>query len=177
MTEYVSLPYYGAAKGHVLEITRSDNGMVSTKVIQQSKEITANNDNYPNDNNGQMSLNIPSKPIGSDFVYAELADIHAATGDILSLQERIRLNERLTKFDHKLYLDHLKKLSEAGTQLLTTQQQQQQQQQKQQPQEIAGAPNGMCNTELRYTSSFHLVCFVAILVIDDDASTQDKVGD
>lgn len=147
MTEYVSLPYYGAAKGHVLEITRNDNGIVSTKVIQQSKQITENNNNYPNDNNGQQA--IPSRQFGSDFVYAELSDIQKATADILSLQERVKLNERLTKFDHKLYLDHLNKLSQAGTQLVTTQQQNQQPPLPQQPpqkpqsQEIAGEVNGM----------------------------------
>lgn len=111
----MSLPYFGAAKGHVLQITRGTDGIVSTKVIQQQQSSNKNDENRPS-----AAVSPSASPsAGSTFIYGELADIQKATADILSLQERIRLNERLTKFDHQLYMDQLKKLNEAGAMVVS----------------------------------------------------------
>lgn len=108
-TEFVSLPYFGAAKGHVLEITRDRDGLVSTKIVQE-QQVSASS--VADEQKRPMP---PPPPANPPFFYGELADIQKATADILALNDRIRLNERLTKFDHQLYMDHLKKLNEAGT--------------------------------------------------------------
>lgn len=116
----MSLPFYGAAKGQLLEIVRNSDGVVTTKVIQSNGNVD-HNQIRPTAMPSPSGVP-PSKAPGSDFIYSELTDIQKATADILSLQERIRLNERLTKFDQQLYIDQLNKLSNAGSQLVNAQQ-------------------------------------------------------
>jgi len=117
--EYVSLPFYGAAKGQLLEIVRNSDGVVTTKVIQSNGNVDSN---QIRPTAMPSASGVPSKAPGSDFIYSELTDIQKATADILSVQDRIRLNERLTKFDQQLYIDQLNKLSNAGSQLVNAQQ-------------------------------------------------------
>lgn len=117
----MSLPYYGAAKGQLLEILRNKEGIITTNVIQSNGNV-ANNQIRPTAGPSASGVVIPSKAPGSDFIYSELTEIQKATAEILSLQDQIRLNERLTKFDQQLYIDHLNKLSNAGSQLVNAQQ-------------------------------------------------------
>lgn len=105
-SELVALPYYGAAKGQILQIRRNKDGIVSTEVIQQS----------PSNANNESTM--PAVAPAPGFIYGELSDIQKAASDILSLQERMRLNERLTKLDHQLYMDQLKKMTDSGTHLV-----------------------------------------------------------
>lgn len=109
----MALPYYGAAKGQILQIRRNKDGIVSTEVIQQSSS---------NVNNINNEKPLPGTAPPSSFIYGELSDIQKAASDILSLQERIRLSERLTKLDHQLYMDQLKKMTDSGTHLVNMEQ-------------------------------------------------------
>lgn len=101
--ELISLPFYGGAKGQVLQIKRKPDGTVTSEVVKQNEE----NNEYKNDMTSFQQ---------------NLANIQKAASELVSLQQNIKLSGRLTDTDHKIYAENLAKLGVSAQNLAHIQQ-------------------------------------------------------
>lgn len=92
--ELISLPFYGGAKGQVLQIKRGTDGSVKSEIVKQdaatvAKDIT--------DDMSSFQLNLES--------------IQKAASELVTLQQNIKLSGgKLTAEDRKVYAENLEKL-------------------------------------------------------------------
>lgn len=101
--ELISLPFYGGAKGQVLQINRKPDGTVTSQVVKQNEETNE----YKSDMTSFQQ---------------NLANIQKAASELVSLQQNIKLSGRLTDTDHKIYAENLAKLGVSAQNLAHIQQ-------------------------------------------------------
>lgn len=100
-----NLPFYGGAKGQVLQIKRNSDGTITTEIIKQEKvEI--------------------EKEVSDDMnsFQENLANIQKAASSLVALQQTVKNTGKLTEADRKTYAVNLEKLGISAQNLAHIQQ-------------------------------------------------------
>lgn len=103
--ELISLPFYGGAKGQVLQIKRKSDGSVTSEIVKQNP-IETINDFHRDMTSFQLNL----------------ANIQKAASELVSLQQNIKLSGKLTNVDQRLYAENLERLGISAQNLAHIQQ-------------------------------------------------------
>lgn len=108
--ELIQLPFYGGARGQVLQIKRNPDGSVLSEVVSQAT-ISA--------------THLPSKNERADMstFQQNLLEIQRAASQLVTLQQNIKLSGRLTDVDRRLYSENLERLGVSAQNLAHIQQQ------------------------------------------------------
>lgn len=100
-----NLPFYGGAKGQVLQIRRNSDGTVTTEIVKQDKVEV-------------------EKEISDDMnsFQENLSNIQKAASELVALQQMVKNSGKLTEADRTTYAENLEKLGVSAQNLAHIQQ-------------------------------------------------------
>ncbi|XP_077286377.1 uncharacterized protein LOC143911375 [Arctopsyche grandis] len=108
-THLLSLPYYGGAKGQVLQIARDPSG---TTLAQRIVPSNSNDLQQPTDTQNQIQDTSYSQQFANS-----LRNIQASAQKLVELQKKTTKSGQLKGDDQKVYVTHLALLGEAASSL------------------------------------------------------------
>lgn len=100
-----NLPFYGGAKGQVLQIRRNSDGTVTTEIVKQDKV--------------EMEIEISDD---MNSFQENLANIQKAASELVALQQTVKNSGKLTEGDRAKYAENLEKLGISAQNLAHIQQ-------------------------------------------------------
>lgn len=100
-----NLPFYGGAKGQVLQIRRNSDGTITTEIVKQEK-VEIENETSADMNSFQENL----------------ANIQKAASELVALQQTVKSAGKLTESDRNKYATNLEKLGISAQNLAHIQQ-------------------------------------------------------
>lgn len=100
-----NLPFYGGAKGQVLQIKRNSDGTVTTEIVKQDKVEVEK----------EMSDDMNS-------FQENLSNIQKAASELVALQQMVKNSGKLTEADRATYAENLEKLGVSAQNLAHIQQ-------------------------------------------------------
>lgn len=122
----LKLPFYGGARGQILEIRKNSDGTVVSKILRgddNGMELKVHQivDDLKNN---EDSLSEDEEIKAADQTFGDyLLNIQKAAASLVTLQEQVKKSGKLSPDQKKVYADNLEKLGVAAQKLAHIQQQ------------------------------------------------------
>ncbi|XP_050073978.1 uncharacterized protein LOC126561715 [Anopheles maculipalpis] len=130
-TDVLKLPFYGGARGQILEIRKNSDGTVVSKILRGDDEDmelkvhqVADDPSPVKQVSNEQTLDASEEDLkGSDQSFGDyLLKIQNAAASLVSLQETVKKTGKLSPDQRKVYTDNLEKLGVAAQKLAHIQQ-------------------------------------------------------
>uniref|UniRef100_A0A182YNT3 DUF4774 domain-containing protein n=1 Tax=Anopheles stephensi TaxID=30069 RepID=A0A182YNT3_ANOST len=130
-TDVLKLPFYGGARGQILEIRKNSDGTVVSKILRGDDDDmelkvhqVADEPSPVKQVSAEQTLDVSEEDLkGSDQSFGDyLLKIQNAAASLVSLQETVKKTGKLSPDQRKVYTDNLEKLGVAAQKLAHIQQ-------------------------------------------------------
>uniref|UniRef100_A0A182JVF5 DUF4774 domain-containing protein n=1 Tax=Anopheles christyi TaxID=43041 RepID=A0A182JVF5_9DIPT len=129
-TDVLKLPFYGGARGQILEIRKNSDGTVVSKILRgddddvELKVQQVADEGVKQLQSGEQTLDASEEDLkGTDQSFGDyLLKIQNAAASLVSLQEMVKKTGKLSPDQRKVYTDNLEKLGVAAQKLAHIQQ-------------------------------------------------------